>query len=70
MTSNKKFMFFVNLHKSCSRNGDNLILLIKIGNAHKERSLSLTINNTSKKCKEEREWEAKTKSKMMVAAKW
>ena len=51
MNSNKKFMFFVLLLKSCSRNCDDLILLIKTGNAHLERMLSSTIINTFKKCK-------------------
>ena len=33
-------------HSSCTRNGDDFILLIKKGNAHKERMLSQAVINT------------------------
>ena len=61
-------MIFVHFHKSYSRYDDNLSLLIKTANNHQERTLSPTIINTFKNCKEEREREVETKSKMMMAA--
>ena len=53
-------MFFVHLHKLCSHDDDNLILLIKSGNVHKERMLSPTIINTFKKYQEEKGQEVET----------
>ena len=59
MNSNEKYMFLctsISLSDSlvmmivlCSRHGDDLILLIKIGIAHKERTWSQTTINTFKK---------------------
>ena len=41
----------MHIHNSCTRNSDNLNLLIKTGNAHKEKILLQTANNTCKKYK-------------------
>ena len=60
-------MNFLPFYNSCTRNGDPLNLLIKIGNAHIRRILSQTVINASKKCKEGR---IKRQTMMMVAAKW
>ena len=54
------FMLFYN---SCTRNCDHHILLIKTGNAHKQKMLPQIIINTCKGGRFE------TKSKLMVAAK-
>ena len=45
MNNNEKFNVFGLFYNSCTRIGDCLILVTKIGNAHKERMLShATIN--------------------------
>ena len=44
----KKFIF-MRIHNSCTCNGDNLNLLIKTGNVHKERMLPQTAINICKK---------------------
>ena len=42
-------MFFVHIYNSCTGNGDSLYLLIKTGNALKQRILSQITTNTRKK---------------------
>ena len=59
----------MHLHKPFLRHGDDLILLIKIGIAHKERTWSQTTINTFKKFMGE-EGGIETQSKVMVATKW
>ena len=49
VNNNEKLIFFIYFRLSCTRNGDRLISLIKIDNAHKERILSQFIINTFKK---------------------
>ena len=46
---NHKIVFFMHIHDSCTCNGDNLNLLIKTGNVHKQRILPQTTINTCKK---------------------
>ena len=56
----------MHIHNSCTCDSDNLNLLIKTGNVHKQRILPQTTINTSKK------YEGagiETQSKLMVAAK-
>ena len=50
MNSNDKLMFFMHFLKVCTGNGDHFILLMKTGNALKERMLSQTITNAFEKC--------------------
>ena len=57
----------MHIHNSCTRNGYHLNLLIKTGNARKERMLPQTISNTLKSVSE---GGLETQSKLMVAAKW
>ena len=56
----------MHIHISCTRNDDNLILLIKTANAHKRRILPQTIIDT---CKRYKEKGIQTQSKMIMAAK-
>ena len=63
-------MFFMHFHKSCTRNSDNLILLLKTGNADEEGTLLPTINITFKKYEEEWDREVEAELKMIVAANW
>ena len=51
MASNEKSMNFTHFHNSCLCNVNHLVLLIKTGNAYKERMLPQTITNIYKKCK-------------------
>ena len=66
MNNNKKLIPFISLHNSCARYGNHLILLIKIGNGHKEKMLSHSIFNSFKKCEGVG---IEIQSKLMVAAK-
>ena len=50
MNINDKLMCYVYFHNSCTHNGDHL-LLIKAGNACKQRMLPQTITNIFLKCK-------------------
>ena len=54
----------MHIHNSCTRNDDNL--LIKTGNAYKQRILPQTTINT---CKKYEGAGIETQSKLMVAAK-
>ena len=67
VNSSEKSIFFMHFCKSCTHNGDRLILLIKTGNAYKEK-MSRAIVNTFKNCRRKKQ-EVKTESKMVVAAK-
>ena len=59
-------MNFVDLHNSCTSNGDHLIVLIITDNAHKERTLT-QYTYTFEKCNG---GGMETQSKMMMAARW
>ena len=56
----------MHIRNSCTCNGDNLNLLIKTGNVHKQRILPQTTINT---CKKYEGAEIETQSKLMVTAK-
>ena len=56
----------MHIHNCCANDGEYLILLIKTGNAHKQRIMLQTIINTFKKYKGRG---IETHSKMMMTAK-
>ena len=63
ISSEKSMNFMLFFYNSCTRNCDHHILLIKTGNAHKQKMLPQIIINTCNG------GQIETQSKLMVAAK-